>query len=116
MDIQRKSLRGFASMDKAKQREIASKGGRAANERGTAHEFNTEEAAMAARKGHERGTAHEFTTEEARTAGRKGGMARAAHRAGNGSASNSGAGVGLQEMDASAEGVERESHQWSEGN
>ena len=47
--------RGFASMDAAKQREIASKGGKAA---------------------HAKGTAHEFTSEEAREAGRKGGMAR----------------------------------------
>lgn len=47
--------RGFASMDPAKQREIASKGGKAA---------------------HQKGTAHEFTSEEAREAGRKGGQAR----------------------------------------
>ena len=50
-----KSRRGFAAMDAAKQREIASRGGRAA---------------------HEKGTAHEFTAEEARVAGRKGGRAR----------------------------------------
>jgi general stress protein YciG len=47
--------RGFASMDAEKQREIASKGGKAA---------------------HEKGNAHEFTSEEAREAGRKGGKAR----------------------------------------
>ena len=41
-------------MDRAKQREIASKGGKAA---------------------HQKGTAHEWTSEEAREAGRKGGMA-----------------------------------------
>jgi general stress protein YciG len=75
-----RSLRGFASMDKNRQREIASRGGRAAHEKGTAHEFNSTEASMAAKKGHERGTAHEFTTDEARVAGRKGGMARAANR------------------------------------
>jgi|SRR5215469_3412903 len=46
--------RGFASMDREKQREIASKGGRAA---------------------HNKGTAHEWTPTEAREAGRKGGMA-----------------------------------------
>lgn len=45
------SKRGFASMDPAKQREIASKGGRAAHEKGTAHEFTPEEAAAAGRKG-----------------------------------------------------------------
>jgi uncharacterized protein len=46
--------RGFASMDPDKQREIARKGGKAA---------------------HEKGTAHEWTSEEARNAGRKGGLA-----------------------------------------
>ena len=51
--------RGFASMDPAKQREIASKGGKAA---------------------HAKGTAHEFTSEEAREAGRKGGQARGKNR------------------------------------
>lgn len=45
------SNRGFAAMDEAKQREIASKGGRAAHEKGTAHEFNSQEAAEAGRKG-----------------------------------------------------------------
>src|SRR4051812_33824999 len=75
-----RNLRGFASMDKEKQRMIASKGGRAAHEKGTAHEFNSNEASLAAKKGHERGTAHEFTPEEARVAGRKGGLARAMNR------------------------------------
>jgi len=41
-------------MERIKQREIASKGGKAA---------------------HQKGTAHEWTSEEAREAGRKGGMA-----------------------------------------
>ena len=49
-----KEDRGFASMDRSKQREIASKGGKAA---------------------HQKGTAHEWTSEEARNAGRKGGIA-----------------------------------------
>jgi hypothetical protein len=38
-------------MDPAKQREIASKGGKAAHEKGTAHEFTSEEARAAGRKG-----------------------------------------------------------------
>lgn len=75
-----RGARGFASMDKDRQRMIASKGGRAAHEKGTAHEFNSGEASMAAKRGHERGTAHEFTSEEARVAGRKGGLARAMNR------------------------------------
>src|SRR5438046_7577846 len=45
--------RGFASMDDEKQREIASKGGRAAHAKGTAHEFTPEEAREAGRKGGE---------------------------------------------------------------
>ena len=49
-----KEDRGFASMDRSKQKEIASKGGKAA---------------------HEKGSAHEWTSAEAREAGRKGGMA-----------------------------------------
>jgi general stress protein YciG len=42
--------RGFASMDPAKQREIASKGGKAAHESGNAHEFTSEEARAAGSK------------------------------------------------------------------
>jgi uncharacterized protein len=49
-----KERRGFAAMTKEKRREIASKGGRAA---------------------HLKGTAHEWTSEEARDAGRLGGIA-----------------------------------------
>jgi uncharacterized protein len=45
------SRRGFASMDEEKQREIASKGGKAAHEKGTAHEFDSKEAQEAGRKG-----------------------------------------------------------------
>jgi len=45
------SSRGFASMDAAKQRAIASAGGRAAHRSGNAHEFNTEEAREAGRRG-----------------------------------------------------------------
>jgi len=75
-----KSRRGFAAMEAVKQREIASRGGKAAHEKGTAHEFSSDEARQAGRKGgeaaHRRGTAHEFTPEEARIAGRKGGKAR----------------------------------------
>jgi general stress protein YciG len=47
------SKRGFASMDAEKQREIASKGGRAAHSKGTAHEFTSDEARVAGRKGGE---------------------------------------------------------------
>ena len=46
-----KENRGFASMDRTKQREIASKGGRAAHKKGTAHEWTSAEAREAGRKG-----------------------------------------------------------------
>jgi uncharacterized protein len=78
------SHRGFAGMDPERQREIASEGGKAAHEKGTAHEFSPEEAREAGSKGgqaaHEKGTAHEFDSQEAREAGRKGGQA--AHQKG----------------------------------
>lgn len=45
------SKRGFSSMDPEKQRQIASKGGKAAHQKGTAHEFTREEAREAGRKG-----------------------------------------------------------------
>jgi general stress protein YciG len=46
-----KEDRGFASMDRTKQREIASKGGKAAHLKGTAHEWSSDEAREAGRKG-----------------------------------------------------------------
>jgi general stress protein YciG len=64
------SNRGFASMDEDKQREIASKGGKAAHERGSAHEFDSEEARAAGRKG---GEAVSQDREHMAEIGRKGG-------------------------------------------
>ena len=49
--VRMKERRGFASMSPEKQREIASKGGRAAHQKGTAHEWTSEEARSAGRKG-----------------------------------------------------------------
>lgn len=43
--------RGFAGMDKERQRQISSQGGKAAHQKGTAHEFDSEEAREAGRKG-----------------------------------------------------------------
>ena len=51
LEVVRKARRGFASMSPEKQREIASKGGRAAHAKGTAHEWSAEEAREAGRKG-----------------------------------------------------------------
>ena len=85
------SNRGFASMDEDKQREIASMGGKAAHEKGTAHEFSHEEAVAAGRKGGQSRSdsdndsdqdnenrssqkkGGQFTSETARQAGQKGG-------------------------------------------
>jgi hypothetical protein len=47
------SQRGFAAMERDKQRAIASKGGKAAHEKGTAHEFTPDEARQAGKKGGE---------------------------------------------------------------
>lgn len=69
----RKSARGFASMDEAKQKEIASKGGRAAHAKGTAHEFDSGEARAAGRKG---GMAVSRNREHMAAIGRRGGEAR----------------------------------------
>jgi general stress protein YciG len=67
------SHRGFASMDPAKQREIASKGGKAAHAQGRAHEFTPDEARHAGKKG------GEVVSQDRRhmaEIGREGGMAR----------------------------------------
>ncbi len=69
----RSSRRGFAAMDKARQKEIASAGGRAAHERGHAHEFTSEEARNAGRKG---GQTVSQNRDHMATIGRKGGVAR----------------------------------------
>lgn len=43
--------RGFAGMDAERQRQISAEGGRAAHRKGTAHEFDSNEAREAGRKG-----------------------------------------------------------------
>ncbi len=73
-----RSNRGFASMDREKQREIASKGGRAAHQKGTAHEFDAGEARAAGRKG---GVTVSRNREHMAAIGRRGGEARGANRA-----------------------------------
>lgn len=44
-------MSGFDKMSREKQREIASKGGKAAHQKGVAHEWTPEEARAAGRKG-----------------------------------------------------------------
>jgi general stress protein YciG len=65
--------RGFAAMNEAQQRAIASKGGHAAHEKGTAHEFNSAEARQAGQKG---GVAVSRDREHMAEIGRKGGENR----------------------------------------
>jgi general stress protein YciG len=82
-----KEDRGFASMDRAKQREIASKGGKAA---------------------HQKGTAHEWTSEEARDAGRKGGIAshqRRREQTGGGPSDGNEVALEGDSMDRGSEGM-----------
>jgi general stress protein YciG len=67
------SKRGFAAMDDERQRQIASQGGRAAHQKGTAHEFDSQEAREAGRKG---GQAVSRDREHMANIGRKGGESR----------------------------------------
>lgn len=85
-----RSNRGFASMDREKQREIASKGGRAAHAKGTAHEFDSGEAREAGRKG---GVAVSRNREHMAAIGRRGGEARGQSR-GRGPAQTNSGGAG----------------------
>ena len=72
-----KRLRGFAAMDAEKQRQIASKGGKIAHQRGNAHEFTSEEAREAGRKG---GVAVSRDRKHMAEIGRLGGEARSQSR------------------------------------
>jgi general stress protein YciG len=90
--------RGFAAMDQNQQREIASKGGQAAHQKGTAHEFDSEEARRAGQKGGEavsRNRAHMADI------GRKGGESRQ-------SASRAAAGAGTAAKSGSRQGGKEE--------
>lgn len=69
--------RGFAVMDPRQQKEIASKGGKAAHRQGVAHEFNSEEARIAGRKG---GMAVSQNREHMAEIGRKGGEVSGGNR------------------------------------
>jgi len=85
------SLRGFAAMDRQRQREIASLGGRAAHEKGTAHEFTPEEARVAGRKG---GEAVSGDRSHMAAIGRKGGENSRGGRRQNGAENGNGNGAG----------------------
>jgi general stress protein YciG len=75
--MDKRNTRGFAAMHEEQQRAIASRGGRAAHEKGTAHEFTPAEAAAAGRKG---GLAVSRNREHMAMIGRKGGLAAHQHR------------------------------------
>jgi uncharacterized protein len=73
-----KGKRGFASMDPARVKEIASQGGKAAHAQGRAHEWTQDAARQAGRKG---GTIVSADREHMAAIGRKGGQAKVARRA-----------------------------------
>lgn len=91
-----RSNRGFASMDPGKQKEIASKGGRAAHAKGTAHEFDSNEAREAGRKG---GVAVSRNRDHMAMIGRRGGEARG-HSRGRSAAQSNTQGIGGTEEGA----------------
>ena len=78
------STRGFASMDRDRQRQIAREGGKAAHLKGTAHEFTSEEARNAGRKG---GETVSKDREHMAEIGRKGGRSSGSNRKPNGDTS-----------------------------
>jgi general stress protein YciG len=72
-----RARRGFAVMNRDKQREIARMGGRAAHRKGAAHEFTSEEARAAGRKG---GATVSRNREHMSRIGRNGGLSSRAGR------------------------------------
>ena len=73
----RTSNRGFAAMDREKQKRIASEGGRAAHRQGVAHEWSRDEAREAGRKG---GQIVSQNREHMSEIGRKGGQSSGQRR------------------------------------
>lgn len=71
------SNRGFAAMDREKQKRIASEGGRAAHKQGVAHEWSRDEAREAGRKG---GQIVSQNREHMSEIGRKGGQSSGQRR------------------------------------
>jgi uncharacterized protein len=89
---------GFAGMDSEKQREIARRGGRAAHQKGTAHEFTADEARAAGRKG---GVSVSRDREYMSRIGRAGGKSSRGGRRGSGPVPS--AGTGGQQPDGRME-------------
>jgi general stress protein YciG len=106
--------RGFASMNAEKQREIARKGGRAAHEKGTAHEFTADEARAAGRKGGERVSANrEHMSRIGRLGGKMSAGKRQAMASGTGTEMR---GNGSQEGASEPGQAERSDHSEPEAN
>jgi general stress protein YciG len=87
--------RGFASMNSERQKEIARKGGRAAHEKGKAHEFTSDEARAAGRKGGEKVSVNRRHMAEI---GRRGGRSSAQRRRPVGNQPGSDGGEGMHRM------------------
>lgn len=77
----RTANRGFAAMDREKQKRIASEGGRAAHRQGVAHEWSRDEAREAGRKG---GQIVSQNREHMSEIGRRGGQSSGQRRQRNG--------------------------------
>src|SRR5438552_9459214 len=100
METQPRTIsRGFASMDSHRQREIARKGGRAAHEKGKAHEFTPDEARAAGRKGGEKVSVNRRHMAEI---GRRGGRSSAQRRRPTGNQPGSDGGNGMHRMPETA--------------
>ncbi|SEN34662.1 Stress-induced acidophilic repeat motif-containing protein [Duganella sp. CF517] len=84
--------RGFASMDPEQQRQIAAEGGRAAHEKGTAHEFTSEEARRAGAMSHKNDANSQSSTGASR--GGSGGGNKASARVEDADEAGGGAGRG----------------------
>ena len=87
--------RGFASMNSERQKEIARKGGRAAHEKGKAHEFTSDEARAAGRKGGEKVSVNRRHMAEI---GRRGGRSSAQRRRPSGDQPGSDGGQGMHRV------------------
>ena len=87
------SNRGFASMDPDRQREIASEGGKAAHQKGTAHEFTSEEARRAGSMSHGNRQADQGSSGSGGAAARQGGSTGNQQEGGGGNKSASGGGT-----------------------
>jgi general stress protein YciG len=108
-------------MNPEKQREIARKGGKAAHQKGTAHEFTTDEARAAGRKGGERVSADRAHMSRI---GRLGGKSSATRRTDKGSPDGGGdqsaspgndmSGGGEEGFERSERGADMQEAQFSE--